>query len=349
MRTRLFSLGYRIIRHLYIQCGLKQNEEGLEKAIDKGDANLATLHRLFRWPLFKFGVHPSLSTSVYDLTFRSPIIFSSFKDDLPMVQMWLAMGVGGGMFKTIMLLSRSGNPKPRIQEVIVDNEKCLYNAMGLPGKGVNKFLDAIFDKKLNCYGSPLAFSIGGANREEYLQVVKVIESKKSDINFEFFYELNISCPNTEDGQDMMKYTEVLTSLIEDLRGVTDRVISVKLSPDQKDQKLVKLVEAIRPFSKMMVNLGNTQFKTPDQVGLSSKRFSMPGGGLSGRALRDRTMAMVTLLEPLGVPIIATGGLSTVEDVKEAQNRGAVLCGMATALVQDPYCIPKINQALLKQR
>lgn len=348
MRIWVLSLAYRFVRWSFLCLfGCTKTGPNLEPMIEKGDRLLDTVFPLLRYLTFSFRPNHQLATTVHDLDFRSPVLFSSFKDDLTMIQLWLSMGAGGGFFKTIMAESREGNPQPRIQEVRVDGKVGLLNAMGLPGKGIDDLLKRVTHAKVGRYGAPVGFSIGGANLDEYVDVLQKIESQADRIPVSFFYELNVSCPNTEEGQDMMKHLPLLTDLLTQLRQKTDRVISVKLSPDLKNQKLLKIVEAIRPFSKMMVNIGNTQFKTPSEVGLSGQHFSMPGGGFSGPSLLPRTLEMVSLLAPLGVPIIATGGISTVQDVREAQSRGAVLCGMATALVQDPYCIPRINRALLK--
>ncbi len=43
--------------------------------------------------------------------------------------------------------------------------------------------------------------------------------------------------------------------------------------------------------------------------------------------------------------MATGGISTIDHVKAVKDEGAVLFGMATALVLDPFCIPNINSML----
>ena len=43
--------------------------------------------------------------------------------------------------------------------------------------------------------------------------------------------------------------------------------------------------------------------------------------------------------------MATGGISTIEDVLHAKKNGAILFGIATGLVLDPYCIPIINSKL----
>ena len=46
-----------------------------------------------------------------------------------------------------------------------------------------------------------------------------------------------------------------------------------------------------------------------------------------------------------VPIIATGGVSSYENVRELLDSGASLTGIATLLVTDPFQIPLINQKL----
>jgi len=43
--------------------------------------------------------------------------------------------------------------------------------------------------------------------------------------------------------------------------------------------------------------------------------------------------------------MATGGVSNLSHVNALQNAGASLFGMATSLVLDPYCVPRINRQL----
>ena len=46
-----------------------------------------------------------------------------------------------------------------------------------------------------------------------------------------------------------------------------------------------------------------------------------------------------------IPIMATGGISTINHVELLKESGASLFGMASSLVLDPYCIPKIHSTL----
>ena len=72
---------------------------------------------------------------------------------------------------------------------------------------------------------------------------------------------------------------------------------------------------------------------------------MKGGGLSGAPIFKRTLEMVDLFSNFKNPIMATGGISSIHHVNAAKNVGASLFGMATGLVLNPYCIPKINSSL----
>ena len=72
---------------------------------------------------------------------------------------------------------------------------------------------------------------------------------------------------------------------------------------------------------------------------------MHGGGLSGPELFPRMLEIVKILSNNGVPVIATGGISTIDHVKAVKRNGAILFGMATALIMDPFCVPRINRML----
>ena len=70
-----------------------------------------------------------------------------------------------------------------------------------------------------------------------------------------------------------------------------------------------------------------------------------GGGLSGKSIFNRTLEMVKIFSVFGVPIIATGGIDNFDQIRILKKEGAILFGMATSLILNPYCIPKINSAL----
>ena len=55
--------------------------------------------------------------------------------------------------------------------------------------------------------------------------------------------------------------------------------------------------------------------------------------------------MAKLLSQFKLPLIATGGVSTIHDIQALQEHNVVVVGMATQLVKNPYQIIRLNQQL----
>ena len=345
LRTKVFSALYKTARKSAIErqknLAEKQGRDfDFEDVILHGEKNLEKVLNLPGSGLaFDFSVPSSLRTQLYDLNFASPLTFSSFQGDLNQMEMWLRMGIGGGVFKTILMDPRPGNDRPRVTQTEIDGEDHLINAYGLPGKGVLEFRDAVRDTPLWSFGRPLGLSVGGHDPEEYFDVFSKLNETFSLVQSNpFYFEINISCPNTNDGKNMLKHPELLEDLLKKMRSQTEAVIVVKLSPDQSDADLKTFSEVVTSTERTALNLGNTQFK-------ASEVLSRGGGGLSGPHLFKRTLEMVNLLAPFEIPIIATGGIDSSDKVLAVLNAGARCVGMATALVKDPSVIPRINSEL----
>ena len=345
-RARLLSLKFRAIRRAVIILIAKIPKD-LERAIIFGDAlNHFLMISPFR-PIFKFSIPENIKVNVHDLTFDSPIISASFKDDVSSLLQWQLIGIGGITYKTVLKTPSKGNLRPRIQEVSYEGKYGILNSLGLPTKGVSKFLPQINNKKLTKFNRPIGISIGGNSFEEYLSVFREIDSHLNSLDFsQFFYEINISCPNTDDGKCLSDDLDNLKHLILKFREISSRVIIVKVSPDSTDQEVLKICEILSNISKTAINIGNTKYVKADSVGLTNKNFSKEGGGLSGSSLYENTLRIVKLIASnYNLPIIATGGVSSYDNVKELLDSGALLTGMATLLVTDPFQIPLINYRL----
>ena len=316
----------------------------LETAVNFGDHALGRLSLLRRF-IYEFPLPVGYSLDIHGLVFQSPLIGASFKSDKMTLDTWLRMGLGGLIFKTIMRESRSGNPRPRLQDMVLNGDRGLVNALGLPGPGIDEFIDYLPRSDLWSQGRPLGISIGGDHINDYLSLIKLIESSLTQQQSNYFYELNISCPNTENGLTIGDDPEKLNDLLSMIREEVSKVISVKISPDTSNMILNKIGEICSSYPRLMINTGNTQFRTRDELGLSKTNFSMNGGGLSGPALFTRTLEMVKIFSSFDIPIMATGGISNINHINALQNAGASLFGMATSLVLDPYCVPRINRKL----
>lgn len=346
LRAKFLSFQFRSIRRFVITI-LAKIPNDLERAIIFGDA---LNHFLMITPLryfFKFKIPKNIQTNLYGLNFASPLISASFKDDVSSLLQWQLLGIGGITYKTVLKSPSEGNLRPRIQEVSYKGDYGILNSLGLPNKGVNKFKLSIPNEKLMYFNRPIGISIGGNSFDEYFEVFEIIENHLNTINFDqFFYEINISCPNTEDGKCLSDDLDSLKVLLEKFRSVSSRVIFVKVSPDSSDEDIFSICDILLKIEKAVINIGNSKYVKASSVGLSSKSFSKEGGGLSGKYLFKNTLKMVQLISSkYSIPIIATGGVCSYEDVKELLESGASLTGMATLLVTDPLLVPQINQRL----
>ena len=349
MRAGFLSFCYRTTRFiitkiLYFFQRLFSCPKDLEPAVKFGDAVLSTIS-IIGAPLYNFKIPTGKDVEVFGLKFPSPLMAASFKSETEILNIWLRMGLGGVTFKTIMKDERSGNERPRLQDASLAGEKGLLNSMGLPGPGMTQFSREIPGHDLWDIDRPLGISIGGESLSEYVENVNHVESALKEKSYSYFYELNISCPNTLNGQTIGEDPAQLDTVLNQIRGTVSTPISVKVSPDLPNEKLKQIGEICGNASQVLINAGNTQFKTPAEVEVNPKTFIMEGGGFSGPALFRRTLDMVKLFSQFDFPIMATGGISNIHHIRAAKENGATLFGMATALVLDPYCIPKINAQL----
>ncbi len=350
LKASVFSFFYRLFRRLIITCArcyrlLKKQQTDLEDAVHIGDALIKKTDPVFGKTLSYFPIPKNIGVSVYDLYFPSPLTVASFKEDVTILSYWFRMGMGGGILKTIMKEERKGNPRPRLQEVRVE-PKGLLNAMGLPGVGLYGLIDILQTTPLYHFERPIGISIGGNTIQEYKDnFLTLFSFVKGHFFRHFFFELNISCPNTPEGQDMSKHPSLFEELLRFIRSHSSHVVSVKVSPDQSLFHLRTLAEICRGFPKMVLNIGNSIYKTCEECGLPKEAISIGGGGYTGAGLFPKVLELTGELSSFEVPILATGGISTRNHILALKEKGAVLFGMATSLVQDPYRVPILNEQL----
>ncbi|MDA1353769.1 MAG: nitronate monooxygenase [bacterium] len=354
MRAIVLGFGYKCVRRLAIvlaktRCRLTLRPFDLESVVEWGDGVFALLYKRMRWPLFKYSIASQNTVKVHGLVFPSPLIAAAFKSDVNMLGAWLDMGLGGVTLKTVMPHSRDGNPRPRMREVRIDAQPGVVNALGLPGSGISAFCDALPHLPVWKFNRPIGISVGGDSVDDYIAGVQQIDAVLKTKREHYYFEINISCPNTPEGKKLTAHFDLFSAMVAGVRGATDAPIAIKFSPDQATGDILRMVTEVKRYNKMLVTLGNTQFCSREKMDVSPQEFSMPGGGLSGPALFNRTLELTGLIAPLGVPVIATGGITTPDDVMAVLSAGASLVGMATVLVTNPYQIPRMNYKISRQR
>ena len=245
--------------------------------------------------------------------------------------------LGAIVTKSITRQPREGNPPPRI----VETASGMINSIGLANIGVEKYIK----KLLPIYeglSTKIIMNIAGTDIQEYVEIMEMVESVSSSIAG---YEINISCPNVKKGgMEFGVDCEMTAKLTETLRGITERLLIMKLSPNVSDIVSIGLsaenagadaVSAINTVVGMSINA---------KTGVSD--IFTTYGGLSGPAIKPIGLVAVhKLYQQLSIPIIGIGGIVSGEDAVEYMLAGATAVQVGTANYRDPGISENIIDSL----
>lgn len=245
--------------------------------------------------------------------------------------------LGAIVTKSITRQPREGNPPPRI----VETASGMINSIGLANIGVEKYIKNL----LPIYeglSTKIIMNIAGTDIQEYVEIMEMVESVSSAIAG---YEINISCPNVKKGgMEFGVDCEMTAKLTETLRGITERLLIMKLSPNVSDIVSIGLsaenagadaVSAINTVVGMSINA---------KTGMSD--IFTTYGGLSGPAIKPIGLVAVhKLYQQLSIPIIGIGGIVSGEDAVEYMLAGATAVQVGTANFRDPGISENIIDSL----
>jgi len=235
--------------------------------------------------------------------------------------------IGGIVTKSITLHPREGNPAPRI----VETPSGMLNSIGLANIGVEQYIA----EKISLYstiGTNVIMNIAGSTMDEYLEIIKKVESVSSDI---VGYEVNISCPNVKKGgMEFGVDCDLTKKLTEELRALTERLLIVKLSPNVTNISAIAksaekagadAVSAINTVLGMSIDIHNRQSNVYTKL-----------SGLSGPAIRPIGIAAVyKVSQTIDIPIFGIGGIIHGNDILEYLLAGASAVQVGTANFRDP--------------
>jgi dihydroorotate dehydrogenase (NAD+) catalytic subunit len=247
--------------------------------------------------------------------------------------------------KTVTLEPRGGNPEPRVLETVGG----MINAIGLAGEGVEVFARDGLPRLLEL-PCPLIVSIGGFSVEEYVRLARRLSEALEDTVGHSWVsraglELNISCPNVHSGcvsigSDPGETGQVVAAV----RAVWPGLLVVKLTPNVTDIRVIgqaaeaagaDAVAAVNTFKGLVI----------DRATLKPYLGNVTGG-LSGPAIKPLALrAVYELYESVSVPIVAIGGIATVQDVLEFICCGAKVVAVGSAAFRDPYLAARLAEGL----
>jgi dihydroorotate dehydrogenase (NAD+) catalytic subunit len=273
-------------------------------------------------------VNSGLATTLCGIPLRNPVLAASgtFGYGLEFASIVNLNQLGGIVTKGLSRQPIAGNPAPRLWH----SEAGMLNSVGLQNVGVAAF---IRDKlpKLRQYSVPIFANIFGYRADDYLEVVRVLE----DAPGVAAYELNVSCPNTDEGGMFFSSDpKLLADVVSRVRAVATRPVLVKLSPNVA--RIQPLARAAEDAGAHALSLINTFVSLAIDLETRAPRIGNGFGGLSGPAIKPIALRLVyEAAQSVGIPIVGLGGIANGRDAAEFLIAGASAVQVGTASFLDP--------------
>ncbi len=283
---------------------------------------------------------PVQPVQVGPLHFPNPLgLAAGFDKDAAVITGLALLGFGHVEVGTLTPRPQAGNSRPRIFRLPADG--ALINRMGFPNGGVAAAVPRLRRAAAQPRNFVLGVSLGkqketplAAAANDYIAVMRVVHA------YADYLAVNVSSPNTPGLRELQdgRYLEhLLADLTQENRalaaagGIPPRPLWVKIAPDLEWAELDALLETLLTAGVDGVIIANT---TLARASLTDKAQG-EAGGLSGRPLRDRALALVAHVQRQtggGLPIIGVGGVATADDARRLLDAGAAVVQLYSALV-----------------
>ena len=281
----------------------------------------------------------NLTIHIGNTTFENPIWVASgtFGYGTEAPELVDVNQLGAIVTKSITRQPREGNPPPRI----VETASGMINSIGLANIGVEKYIKDLL-QVYEGLSTKIIMNIAGTDIREYVEIMEMVESVSSVIAG---YEINISCPNVKKGgMEFGVDCEMTAKLTETLRGITERLLIMKLSPNVSD--IVSIGMSAENAGADAVSAINTVVGMSINAKTGMSDIFTTYGGLSGPAIKPIGLAAVhKLYQQLSIPIIGIGGIVSGEDAVEYMLAGATAVQVGTANYRDPGISENIIDSL----
>ncbi len=275
--------------------------------------------------------HADLSVQLGPLELHNPVLVASgtFGAGREGSQFVDLHKLGGVIVKSMTAVPWKGKPTPRMCET----PSGMLNAIGIQNKGVDHFIAEDLPWLMKRRAAVVA-SIAGNTVEEFVRVADKLRTGGRGI---VAVEVNISCPNLEDKNNIFSHSVKATSeVVAEVRKALSRVpIFPKLSPNVTS--LVDIAGAAVDAGADGLSLINTVFGMA--IDVESRRPKLAGvvGGLSGPAIHPvavRAVHEVHRAFPT-LPIIGQGGVASPSDAVQLILAGASAIAVGTANFVNP--------------
>jgi dihydroorotate dehydrogenase len=258
---------------------------------------------------------------------------------------WALLGFGFAEVGTITSRAQPGNPKPRIFRL--PEQRALINRLGFNNEGVDAIANRLHHAQTSGHWPriPIGINIGKSR-------VTPMEEATADYLLSFerlhavgdYFVLNVSSPNTP-GLRSLQDREALRELLETVqrRNSSQKPLLLKIAPDLTWEAIEEIISLAHEHHLAGLVATNT---TIDHSSVPENKRER--GGLSGAPLRERSTEIVRFIAKSShLPIIAVGGIDSVDAALEKFDAGASLVQLYTGFIYEgPGLIRRICRALI---
>ena len=237
--------------------------------------------------------------------------------------------LGAVLPKTFTRNPRLGNPEPRwfpasFREGFEAGETTLLNSVGLTNPGIEAAMADLAPQWAEAEAN-FVISIAADSLEQWEEMTSFTRGVKGFSAI----ELNLSCPNVDDGAMFSHHPKLTDAAIAGVRRQTDLPIWAKLSPNVPD--ITEIAHAAVEAGADALTICNTIPAMHVDVETRRAVLGTGYGGLSGPALRPIAMALVNkAAQAVDVPIIGVGGIMTGRHAAEYLMAGATAVQVGSA-------------------
>ena len=301
--------------------------------------------------IFNYG-HKSLKTKVDGIEYRNPLCLSAgFDKDGELTKIYPSIGFGLAELGSFTGEVCPGNPGKRLFRMV--KSKSILVWYGLNNQGAEKISSRL--KGVNFGKLRVGINAAKSNITPEFDLQDSIDdytkTKRLFKDIGDYYTINISCPNTQDGEPFVDKQNLDALLVAvNAHRVEGKPIYVKLAADMEIDEINIIVDACLEHKMDGVVLTNLAKPAFNKEYVESE-LPFHKGAMSGLPLQRISTNVIRHVYRRSrgkLTIIGVGGVFTAKDAYEKITSGASLLHMISTLIFDgPQSISEINRGLVK--
>jgi dihydroorotate dehydrogenase (NAD+) catalytic subunit len=282
----------------------------------------------------------TLSTSLGPLELRTPLIAAS--GTVGGVWEWAEIAdvsrYGAAVAKSVSPTAWQGRPPPRV----APTEVGMLNGIGIQNPGIEEWARAM-EPRISASAVPIWGSAVAGDPDGFALVAKDLSATGVAA-----VEVNLSCPNLEDGEMFSFSPSRSGRVIESVSAAVGIPVGAKLSPNTPD--IIGVATACADAGADFLVLTNTAFGFGLSISDRKPLLSGGVGGYSGPGLKPISLRCVYEVSRAlpGFPIVGCGGVLHGRDVVEYLIAGASAVEAGTIHLAEPRAGSRIIRELVRE-